>query len=334
VLAASCVVLFGFSPTLNPIDVFTGRLFLVAVPDVSGLTQPKALLALQSSRLVGAVEFDYSPTVPAGKVMAQKPRAGATVRRGSTATIVVSRGTNYFTLADFTGRQEKEVTAELRKESVTVVATKGNNDDSVAGTVLGQSPAAGVVIAGGSRVNLIVSLGPATRPVPEIKTLTLEGAAFLLGKSGFLMGTVTIADDPIIPKGGVVSSDPAVGAVVAKDTKVNVVLSAGRAPVALGSYVGSKQTKAAEEMSGLGLVIAEVTQLGPIRDPQDGVVLEQNPAAGTMVRPGDVVTLTVRRATKPPPTAPPTTAPPPTTVAPPTTAAAATTAVPTPTGAP
>jgi beta-lactam-binding protein with PASTA domain len=62
------------------------------------------------------------------------------------------------------------------------------------------------------------------------------------------------------------------------------------------NLVGGKQTNAASQLAALGLVGGEVSSFGAPGDPQDGLILDQNPPAGTLLRPGQVVTLTVRRA--------------------------------------
>ncbi|MFN8049809.1 MAG: PASTA domain-containing protein [Acidimicrobiales bacterium] len=76
------------------------------------------------------------------------------------------------------------------------------------------------------------------------------------------------------------------------------------------------RTAAADALCKLGLIIGEVTQTGAVADPLDGVVLAQSPDPATQLRPGQVVTITVRRAAIPPPTLPPSTLPPATTVPP------------------
>jgi len=67
-------------------------LALVAVPDVSGLTQAAATAALQAAGFVVAVTTAASSAVPAGDVISQQPAGGSTAPAGSTVTLTVSTG--------------------------------------------------------------------------------------------------------------------------------------------------------------------------------------------------------------------------------------------------
>lgn len=305
------VALLGFSPTLSPIDLLAGRVFEVAVPDVTNMTQTRALVAIDEARLVGDVVFRNSAKVSRGLVVRQTPVASETARRGSTVVITVSSGPVRVTMPDFVGDPEQQVMEQLEDWEITPRILRVNDERTKAGQILSQSVAPGAEVLGGSALDLGISLGPVTRPVPELAGLGIEGAAFRLGQSGFLLGEVMFADDASVPSGGVVSTDPPAGAIEDKDTPVDLVISSGRPPLAIPAVTGRSQTDAAAQLTRSGFVVGEISQIGPVDDPQDGRVLDQNPAAGTVRRPGEVVTLTVRRAAKPPPTTqpPPVTSP-------------------------
>ena len=311
VLAVVSVAMLGFAPTLSPTDLIAGRFFDVEVPDLSELTQTRALVAVDEARLVGQVDFRFSAKVSRGLVIRQRPAAGDTARRGSTVVLTVSRGPITATMLDFVGRSESSVREQLDDWEITPQVLRVNNETVPEGQILSQSVAAGTSILGGSALDLGISLGPVTRPVPELAGLGIEGAAFRLGQAGFQLGELTFADNPSVPSGGVVSSDPVPASVVDKDTAVKLVISSGPPPVPVPAVTGRSQSDAAAELGRAGFIVGEISQVGPIADPQDGRVLDQNPTAGTIRRPGDVVTLTVRRAAKPPPTTqpPPITAP-------------------------
>lgn len=299
--AAAAVVLFGMSPTLNPIDIVTGHLFDVSVPDVGGLTQVKALVKIQEAELHGTVEFAFSSTVERGYTIRQRPAAASTMPRDGNVIVVVSRGVRISTLPNLVGADERTAQKTLEALDLDVTIERVNDELVAAKTVASQSPAPGTQVLGGTSVNLTVSLGPVKRPVPEVSGLAVEGAAFLLGKSGFTLGTVTPTDNPTLPKDAVVGTDPPVGTVADRDTVINLLVSAGPAPVGVPDVTGRQQSDAATRLTAAGFVVGELTQLGPVGDPSDGKVLAQLPSAGTKLRPGSVVTLTVRRAERPPP---------------------------------
>jgi len=303
-------VVFAFSPTLNPIDLLAGRFLQVPVPKVTSLTQDRALIELERGRLHGDVRFVYSSDVDRGRVVSQEPLPSSTLSRDATVTLVVSRGPEFLAVPGLVGQTRSDASSALRELGLEVSEERLNDENAPAGQVIDQRPAPETVVEGGSTVSIRVSTGPLTRTVPEVTTLPIEGASFNLGKAGFQLGTITLADNPLVRKGGVVGTDPPAGTVLPRDTPVNLVVSSGPPPAAVPRVTGLAQAAAAAELDGLGFVIGQVTQTGAVADPLDGVVLSQSPEAGTQLRPGEVVTITVRKAAVPPPTLPPTTVPP------------------------
>ena len=59
-----------------------------------------------------------------------------------------------------------------------------------AGKVIGTNPPAGTEVQKNSTVTLLVSSGPATVPIPDVKGQTQAGARRTLEKAGFVVGDV------------------------------------------------------------------------------------------------------------------------------------------------
>jgi eukaryotic-like serine/threonine-protein kinase len=284
------VALLGFSPTLNPIDAVLGRGAVVDVPDLSGRTQPVAEAQARASGLEPEVRTVFSLTGRRGTVVGQEPVAGSRVREGSTVTLQVSRGANRVEMPDAVGRPLSEVAAPLDQADVPVDVDEVA-DDAPAGIVLAQDPGPGVVVTGEDRVRFTVSRGPEPRPVPEVAGLPLPGAAWELGRAGFVVESSDVPDADV-PEGAVISTEPEAGQVAAKDTTVKVTVSAGPPPVAVPTLTGRTQQEAATRLDQLGLVPNTISTSGSLAGP-GGTVEAQEPAPGTPLRPGQVVTLTV-----------------------------------------
>ena len=87
VLLIACV-LINFGCPSNPVN-------LIHVPNVVGLTQPSAAMAITAAGLtVGVVTEEFSETVPVGNVIHQTPSAGSSVTAGSVVHLVVSNGSS------------------------------------------------------------------------------------------------------------------------------------------------------------------------------------------------------------------------------------------------
>jgi serine/threonine-protein kinase len=62
------------------------------VPDLTGQNEVAAANQLGRLELVAAIEREFSADVPDGVVIATRPGAGASIRKGETVVLVVSRG--------------------------------------------------------------------------------------------------------------------------------------------------------------------------------------------------------------------------------------------------
>ncbi len=290
------IVLLALSPSLNPIAVLTGHGFDVEVPKLTGLTQTDALLTLERIRLGGDVSFQYSSTVARGLVVDQVPKPKGQLRRGTDAQVIVSRGPDRVPVPDFTGKRLTTVRRDVHKLGLELRTTKANDEVVPKGSIVSQNPDPGTILSGGDVVKVVVSEGPLIRTVPAVNGMALEGALFTIGKAGLALGTVSQSDSTTVPADGVISTDPAQGALAPRDTPINVVVSDGPPAVAVPKLIGGQQANATSQLSAIGLIAGEVDSFGAPGDPQDGLILDQNPPAGTMLKPGGVVTLTVRRA--------------------------------------
>lgn len=301
------VFVLAMSPTLNPFAVLLGQGFTSVVPDVKGMTQTKALLTLDDAHLSGNVRFAYSASVTRGLVVRQVPTAGDRLLRGSTADLVVSRGPARLILPNFAGEREKEAVDTVKAAGIGVDVERVNDETVRSGRVISQQPPEGVTVLGGDRIKLRVSSGPAIRTVPGVVNFPQEGALFLIGRAGLTVNAVLRVDSPNVPAGVVVALQPAAGTEMPRDGAVTVTVSNGPTPVSVPQLVGTNETDAAAQLSALGLVVAEVPQFNNVAVPANpdgtpgaqpplGQVLAQHPDPGTSIRPGEVVTLTVKRS--------------------------------------
>lgn len=287
VVAALLVGLLGFSSTLNPIDAILGRGAIVEVPDLSGRPQPGAEADVTAAGLVPEVRTSYSLSGVRGTVIGQDPPPGSRVREGTTVEVVVSRGLNRVEMPDAVGKVFDDVRGPLDEAGVKVEVTRAASETDPAGVVISQEPGPGVLVTGEDVATFVVSDGPAQRPVPDVARLGLEGASFELGKAGFTIGAVTPVDDANAIAGSVQRTEPAAGTVADRDTAVTIFQVAGPPPVAVPALAGQTADAASASVTQLGLV-PNVIYKG-----SGGAVTAQNPAPGTMSRPGTVVTLEI-----------------------------------------
>jgi hypothetical protein len=149
---------------LGDLQSFTVRVSApVAVPLVAG--QPQAL-AEDATRVaglsVGQVTPAYSTTVPAGHVSAQMPSPGTLVAPLTPVHLQVSAGPEPVAVPTLLGLTEAAATALLTSRGLVVgTVTLANSNTAAPGTVMAQSPSAGVVVGATSAVDFVVSAGTA-----------------------------------------------------------------------------------------------------------------------------------------------------------------------------
>ena len=131
---------------------------------------------------------------------------------------------------------------------------------------------------------------PPTVQVPDVSGMTEADARTALGAVG-LTSTVAQANDPTVPQGQVISSDPAAGTDVDQGSAVTITVSLGPGTVAVPNVVGLTESDAKALLTSLGLAPSSV-QAASDTVPA-GSVISVDPAVGAQVAPGDSVQLTV-----------------------------------------
>jgi serine/threonine-protein kinase len=120
------------------------------VPTIAGESWSQASSALQALRLTPVEQVSYSNTVPQGKVIDTSPAAGASVPRGSTVDVVVSKGPHLVRLpSNLIGLSVQAATSELQALGLVVAGTYGPGN-----TVITSYPIAGETVRVGTAVTL------------------------------------------------------------------------------------------------------------------------------------------------------------------------------------
>jgi serine/threonine-protein kinase len=155
------------------------------VPLVQGMTADEAAGALREAGFKSQVRREFSETVRNGRVIETSPPEGTTARKGTTVTLVVSRGKDKVAVPDVVGRPRDEAEATLQDAGLQASAREEESEDADPGTVLSQDPAAGSQLAKGQTVTLVVAKAPADVPVPGVIDSTRQEARQALEDAGF-----------------------------------------------------------------------------------------------------------------------------------------------------
>ena len=156
----------------------------VMVPDVVGKSLTTALLEMQQKELYAKIQLRYSDEEDALTILEQDPAPGSIVKAYRRVTLTVSRGLEGSGIEDLVGKNIDEVRPQLKSSYgadgslVTVADPVYKKSSRPAGTILGQTPAAGSVISDMTRLQLIVSKGtePETAEVPDLAGMKVSEA--------------------------------------------------------------------------------------------------------------------------------------------------------------
>ncbi|GLB59402.1 Stk1 family PASTA domain-containing Ser/Thr kinase [Cytobacillus sp. NCCP-133] len=203
----------------------------VEVPDVSGKEVEDAVAELVAAGFPVDETLKISdPEIEEGHVVKTDPKAGRTVKAGTTIDIYESSGKEKFELSNYEGRQYDEVFRLLEgKKFKNIEKTEENNESEPAGTILDQNFSEGdLVVPEETELVFTVSKGPAPIQLKDLRGYNEKGLQEYEESSGL---NVEYGDEEFhdeVPEGLVINQDPAPGTNLAKGQKVTVVLSKGK----------------------------------------------------------------------------------------------------------
>ena len=251
-------------------------------PPVVGLTRTAAETQVRSAGLVPKVSEASDDRVVAGTVAKALPAPGTKLLRGSVIQVVVSSGRPM--VPDIApGTSVAQASATLREHALRpATRTRESYHDTVPrGAVVGTDPTAGQRLPTGSPVTLVVSKGPEPVSVPSVAGKTVDDATNKLIVDGFdPQGTRDAFSDRLEP-GTVMGTDPPVGTLQPKGSRVTVL-------VAVSLTVPDLRGRSADDATAALAEQGFTSHTGTSEfdaDVDGGSVARTDPAAGTRLDP-------------------------------------------------
>ncbi|MDQ6616744.1 MAG: PASTA domain-containing protein [Actinomycetota bacterium] len=225
----------------------------------------------------------YDEQVPKGHVISQAQPANRMLREGSLVAVVLSLGPPPVTVPDLTGLSQQDAGNRLIGAGLKLRAVSSRYDNSQKGVVLSWSGQGGQ-LPKGSAVDLVVSKGPPTTPVPAV-----AGGGFSSALAALAAVNLTAVEYDVfsnsVPKGQVIGTNPSSGSTVQVGTNVTVTVSKGPDLVAVPDVRTLSVQAATKAMQAVGFNVSGVTG-DPTRN-----VTRTSPAGGAQVLRGSSVTL-------------------------------------------
>ncbi len=265
----------------------------VTVPALIGLELDAATAALDEAGLEAEVSRRPSDQFEPGIVMDQDPGKDEKVDSGSTVKLVVSSGPEIVEVPNVVLLTQTEATARLDEAGLTVKVTPREVAGAEPGYVVEQNPAPGTEVSPGDQVEIFVSVDAGTVLVPDVVGRPLAQAQTQIQAAGLRFATATEQSSDSVAAGSVISTDPAGGSSVERNSTVNIVVSSGREQVAVPDVVGQTETNATSALRAQGFAVRVSPKSVPAGDPGVGRVITQSPDAGSDEDKGSTVTIEV-----------------------------------------
>ena len=187
-----------------------------AVPSLANMNEAQARQALTAAGFAPNVVQQAHETIPKGTVVSWAPAEGEHPK-GTTITVTVSSGPPISAIPDVAGLAY-DAAAKALTEAGFVPQRKDEYSDEVpeAGKVISTSPSGSA--AKGTKITVLVSKGPKTVAVPDVRGMTIDEAKAKLREAGLTPGQVYGPGNA----SRVIDTAPSAGAKVERGSTVDI----------------------------------------------------------------------------------------------------------------
>jgi eukaryotic-like serine/threonine-protein kinase len=263
----------------------------VTVPDEIGKQESAATVDLDRRGFTVTVHRRESGS-PVGQVIGQSPEGGSKVDKGSAVTLQVSGGPGTVEVPLVTGLTEATATKALTRRGLNTDSTHKHSSTVPKGEVISSSPPDGTTVTKGSRVHLVISSGPQQVKVPDVTNQDTAAAHSAIHNAGLEYTDDQVNSDQ--PKGTVIAQNPAGGTSVNKGTSVTLTISKGPNTAKVPDVSGQTQAQATAALQAAGFQV-QAKDKATTDQTQDGLVVHQRPAVGTVLKKGRTVVIYIGR---------------------------------------
>ena len=235
------------------------------VPNLAGVAEAQARNSIATFDWNLIIRAERTNDVEFGFIIRTEPAAGASLKQGDALVLFVSEGAPLGVLVDVEGKSREVATKMIMDQGLTVAAVDQASDSVPIGNVIAWSVAkqpslvAGDQVLQGTVINLVVSNGPALRPVPLIVGMNLDEATVIVVELGLVLG---VSDDSFsndVAVGLISAQSPPPGQPVPRGSTVVYSISLGPDLVELPNIVGINFVEAEKRLLEAGFVVGQVS---------------------------------------------------------------------------
>jgi beta-lactam-binding protein with PASTA domain len=164
--------------------------------------------------------------------------------------------------------------------------------DVPGGHIISQRPRANDTVKEGRTVSVVVSLGPKTQRVPELKNMTLRQGRLVLSRQKLAAGRIARVLRESDARETVLACAPSVGREVEEGTEIDLLVGVGGRPkrYMMPDLEGQDLLFIRDKLESSGFRVSNV-RYEPRRDVYPNTIVDQSPRPGVMIREGDSIEL-------------------------------------------
>lgn len=265
----------------------------VQIPDLRGQAYDDAVVSLQNLGFKTTLNRLPDSDVNPGLVISTDPAANTAAARDDQVTINVSTGPEQREIPDVAKLSPSDAERKLKDAgfaNVKQVPAVSSPEDK--GRVTGTVPSANSTSAITNVITVVVGSGPNTKPVPDVAGQTVDVATQILAANQFTAPPIPVeVDGPASTKGQVMGTVPPAGQIVPVDTPIQLQVSRGN-QFQMPDLRGQFWVDAEPLLRSLGWT-GDLNKLSNAQNSgyPTNAVATQSPAAGSVVKFGDPITL-------------------------------------------
>jgi serine/threonine-protein kinase len=227
----------------------------------------------------------------------RKVAAGLAIALGIAGWYVLIGPGSRVVVPSTVGATQAEVTSALTPLGLTsIVVERRYSEEIESDHVIESIPAGGGKVDQGGTVKIVLSKGPERYVIPMVQGLTPEAALAAISKFPLKVAPNIEVFDATVPKGFVISANPAVGTKVKRNATVTLTVSKGIEQVALASYLGKSGEQALNELTDAGFVVTSTYAFSETK--LVGEVIAQTPTGGGSVNKGSAIAIVISKGTQ------------------------------------
>jgi serine/threonine-protein kinase len=263
----------------------------VASPSLLGLSIDEATQEAQAAGLKIQIKSRaFDEQIPQDHVITSSPAGGAQVDKGSTISIVVSKGAERFVIPTLTGLSLAEATNALSDLNLKLSTLAEEYDATIPlGYIVSSTPAAGQKVKRSTVVKVVVSKGVEQMSILSYVNKSGDQALSDLTDAGAKVLSKNVFSDTVAP-GLVVAQNPDGPANIEKGAKVTISISKGPALIKVPNLVKMTTELAKKTLEDAGFNNYKINVL---KSKGPGKVVGQTPKAGSMVKPGTLIVVDI-----------------------------------------